>query len=153
MDPSKNMLLAAAVVQSFTSVNKMLLKFTQQNAASLGLTVMQMGILNTLYASPHITLKELSEKILAPKSTISVTVDGLVNSGMVVRESSRDDRREVNLSLSDTGLESAKVSCRNALSYRAMAEALDKLEETDIHLLLRLHTELLEQLQQLSTYL
>jgi len=54
--------LAGEVVQSFMSVSKTLVKFTQQNASSLGLSIQQMGILNTIYAAPNITLKEITEK-------------------------------------------------------------------------------------------
>jgi DNA-binding MarR family transcriptional regulator len=148
MDYSDNKVKQAAeVVQSFVAVNKMIIKFTQQNAASLGLTVAQMGVLNTLFSCPGITLKEVSEKIFSPKSTISITVDGLVNLGLVVRESSQEDRREVNLKLTARGEELAATSCHNALSYRAMVAALNNISEADIQSLVRIHKELLLYLQ------
>ena len=70
---------AGEVVQSFVTINKEIIKFTHQNASSLGLTVQQMGILNTIYALPNVTLKEISERLSVPKSTVSVNVDELVN--------------------------------------------------------------------------
>lgn len=40
---------AAKVVQSFMTISKILAKFTQQNAERLGLTLQQLGVLNTIY--------------------------------------------------------------------------------------------------------
>lgn len=39
---------AEDVVQSFINISRTITKLTQQNAASLGLTLAQMGILNTI---------------------------------------------------------------------------------------------------------
>jgi len=49
---------AGEVVQSFMAISRVLTKFTSQNAESLGLTLQQLGILNTISASPEITLKD-----------------------------------------------------------------------------------------------
>lgn len=138
---------AAGVVQSFMTISRTLVKFTQQNADSLGLTVTQMGILNTIRTSPGITLKEITERLFSPKSTISISVDSLVNLGLVARKSSEEDRREVNLKLTREGEEVSKKSCENAVSYRAMLSALEKLSEEDVQSLLRIHRELSMHLQ------
>ena len=134
---------AAEVVQSFMMISKTLAKFTQQNAESLGLTLPQLGILNTIYSSPVITLKALTEKLLIPKSTASVNVDELVNLSLVERKASEDDRREVNLTLTTAGMEISKKSIQTPASYIAMIAALEKLSTDDIHALLRIHKELL----------
>ncbi|MBU4643244.1 MarR family transcriptional regulator, partial [Bacillus toyonensis] len=74
---NQNLKKEAEVVQSFVAINKEIIKFTNQNASSLGLTVQQMGILNTIYGIPNITLKSISERLSVPKSTVSVNVDEL----------------------------------------------------------------------------
>ncbi|WP_416825372.1 MarR family winged helix-turn-helix transcriptional regulator [Ectobacillus polymachus] len=135
------------VIQSFTSVNRTLLTFTQQNASSLGLTVPQMGILNTIYIGPSITLKAITEKLALPKSTVSVNVDGLVNLGLVERAQSAEDRREIHVTVTAKGEEAAKASIQNASSFRAMKIALQSLSEEEITTLLRLHSQLLSSLQ------
>lgn len=135
------------VMQSFTYVNRMLLKFTQQNASNLGLTVPQMGILNTIYIEPSITLKAITEKLALPKSTVSVNVDGLVNLGLVERAQSAEDRREIHVTVTAKGEEAAKASIQNASSFRAMKIALQSLSEEEITTLLRLHSQLLSSLQ------
>jgi MarR family transcriptional regulator, organic hydroperoxide resistance regulator len=109
---------AAEIVQSFMMVSKTLAKFTQQNAESLGLTLQQLGILNTIYSSPLITLKEITEKLLIPKSTASVNVDELVNLGLVKHKASEDDRWGINLVLTDKGKEmSKKINSNSCLIH------------------------------------
>lgn len=138
---------AGEVVQSFMAISRTLAKFSKQNAASLGLTLQQMGILNTIYSSPEITLKEITEKLQLSKSTVSINVDDLVNIGLVERTTSKEDRREIHLILTLQGRELSKKSCENALSYKAMIKALEKMSEEDIRFLLRIHTELLDNLR------
>lgn len=138
---------AAEIVQSFMMISKALAKFTQQNAESLGLTLQQLGILNTIHSSPLITLKELTEKLLIPKSTASVNVDELVNLGLVERKASEDDRREINLILTSQGKEISKKSIQTPASYMAMISALEKISTEDIRTLIRIHKELLSFLQ------
>lgn len=133
---------AAEVVQSFMMISKTLAKYTQQNADRLGLTLQQLGILNTIYSSPLITLKQVTEKLLIPKSTASVTVEELVNLGLVERKSSEEDRREINLILTDKGKEISKKSIQTPISYMAMISALEKMPTDDIDTLLRIHKEL-----------
>ena len=137
---------AAEVVQSFMMISKTLAKYTQQNAESLGLTLPQLGILNTIYSSPVITLKALTEKLLMPKSTASVKVDELVNLSLVERKASEDDRREVSLTLTTAGKEISKKSIQNPASYIAMLAALEKFPIEDIQALLCIHKELLKLL-------
>ncbi|PFE89958.1 MarR family transcriptional regulator [Bacillus thuringiensis] len=139
---------AGEVVQSFVTINKEIIKFTHQNASSLGLTVQQMGILNTIYALPNVTLKEISERLSVPKSTVSVNVDELVNLQLIERKQSDEDRREIRLKVTDQGQEASKKSIENSTSYKAMELALQQLQEDDVQTLLRIHKDLLISLQQ-----
>lgn len=139
---------AGEVVQSFATINKEIIKFTHQNASSLGLTVQQMGILNTIYAIPNITLKEISERLSVPKSTVSVNVDELVNLEFIERKQSDEDRREIKLKVTNQGQEASKKSIENSTSYKAMELALQQLQEDDVQTLLRIHKDLLISLQQ-----
>jgi DNA-binding MarR family transcriptional regulator len=66
---------AIEILQSFWAINKITTKFTRQNAESLGLTLQQLSILNTLYSFPGLTLKSIAERLHIPKSTVSVSVD------------------------------------------------------------------------------
>lgn len=137
---------AAEVVQSFMMVSKTLAKYTRQNAESLGLTLQQLGILNIIYSNPLITLKEITEKLLIPKSTASVSIDELVNLGLVERKISKDDRREINLTVTADGMDKSKISIENPASYIAMSAALEKMSSEEVQALLRIHKELLKSL-------
>ncbi|PFL13088.1 MarR family transcriptional regulator [Bacillus cereus] len=139
---------AGEVVQSFVTINKEIIKFTHQNASSLGLTVQQMGILNTIYALPNVTLKEISERLSVPKSTVSVNVDELVNQQFIERKQSDEDRREIKLKVTNQGQKASKKSIENSTSYKAMELALQQLQEDDVQTLLRIHKDLLISLQQ-----
>lgn len=141
---------AIAVLQSFWAINKTTTKFTQQNAESLGLTLQQLSILNTLYSFPGLTLKEITERLLSSKSTVSVSVDGLVRLGLAERKTSEEDRREINLKLTSEGEILSRKSSENALSYRAMVLALEKMNKKDVETLLSLHKELLTYLQEIQ---
>ncbi|TGE30951.1 MarR family winged helix-turn-helix transcriptional regulator [Desulfosporosinus sp. Sb-LF] len=138
---------AGEVVQSFMVISRILTKFTSQNAESLGLTLQQMGILNTISAFPEMTLKEISKKLNLPKSTVSVNVDSLVNLELIDRKITEEDRREIHLTSTPKGKELSEKSSQNALSYRAMILALEKMPEEDIQVLIRTHKELLKDLR------
>lgn len=138
---------AGEVVQSFMSISGALARFTSQNADSLGLTLQQMGILNIVSAFPEITLKGITDKLNLPKSTVSVNVDSLVNLGLIDRKITEENRREIHLTSTSKGKELSKKSCQNALSYRAMALALEKITEEDAQDLIRIHKELLNHLR------
>ncbi|WML53289.1 MarR family transcriptional regulator [Neobacillus sp. PS3-12] len=134
------------VYQSLWAINKTTAKFTKKNAESFGLTLQQLSILNTLFASPELTQQEIAERLISSKSTISVGVDKLVKLGLVERETSDEDRREVKLKLSNKGEEVSKASSRNSISYKAMFTALENIPEEDIQSLLRIQKELLNHL-------
>lgn len=137
---------ASQMVQSFVLINNKLISYTRKNAESLGLTLTQMGILNSIYSCPAITFKELTDKISIPKSTVSVSLDELVNIGLVKRVENPKDRRKINLILTDKGNELSKQSIQNSSSYFAMLKALEKLSSEDIKNLFDIHEKLLQLL-------
>lgn len=139
---------AGEVVQSFMAISRLLTRFTSQNADSLGLTLQQMGILNLVSAFPEITLKGVVDKLNLPKSTVSVNVDSLIKLELIDRTTIEADRREVHLSSTQKGKELSRKSCENALSYRAMILALEKIPEEDVQALIRTHKELMNYLRE-----
>jgi len=141
---------AGEVVQSFISVNKEIIKFTQDNASSLGLTVQQMGVLNWISSNSGSTLKAVTEQLGIPKSTVSVSIDGLVNLGLVEREQSKESRREVNLNVTLKGRGISQKSIKNASSYKAMASALENFSKEDVDSLLHIHKSLLTSLKEIK---
>lgn len=142
-----NVKQAGEIVQSFMTISRVLTKLASQNAESLGLTLQQMGILNLISANPEITLKEITDKLKIPKSTVSINVDNLVNLELINRKIINENRREIHLTSTSKGKELTKRSSQNALSYRAMILALEKIPKEDIQVLITTHKELLKHLQ------
>lgn len=138
---NKKVQQAADAVQSFMTTSKTLEKFIQQNAASLDLTVSKIELLHIIYSYPGITLKEIAERTFSLISIISITIDGLVNLGLVERKLSEEDCRKVNFTLTDKGEELSKISWDNALCYMAMCAAFGNISEEDAQSLLQIHKE------------
>lgn len=139
---------AKELLQSYWDINKRLVKLSQTNAASLGITLQQMAILNTLFLKPDVSLKELAERLSTPKSTISVNIDGLVQSGLVERQASPESRREVRLNITEKGKEHAKKSIENATSYKAMANIVNQMPEKAVQELLDLNHGMISRLNE-----
>ena len=133
---------ATEVVQSFMMISKALAKYTQQNAANLGLTLQQIGILNTVYATPLISFEQITEQLLISESVATISIEELIKLGLVEQKSSQEDISENNFSITDKGKEISKKSIQNPSSYLAMASALEKLSAKDIDTLLRIHKEI-----------
>ena len=70
-------------------------------AKQYGFTAPQLGVIFHLYEMPSITLNELSDHMMLTKSTVSGIVDRLTKQGVVIREIPKDNRRIVNLSISE----------------------------------------------------
>ncbi|MBO7744942.1 MarR family transcriptional regulator [Paenibacillus sp. MWE-103] len=138
---------AADVLQSFMAVTRAASEFTRRNAESLGLTLQGMAVVNTLHRDPGLTLKELTERLHASKSTLSVSVEGLVQAGIAERTQAEGNRREINVKLTPKGEELAGRSIRQAYSYRAMAAALEAMDEGQIGALLDGHRRILDALE------
>lgn len=84
------------------------MQITRQYESELGLTFLQLAIVNTISFHQGGTLKQVSEQLSLSKSTASTQVDQLVVKGIIHRETSKTDRRETMLSLTKQGTEAAK---------------------------------------------
>lgn len=75
----------------------------RSEASCCGVTMAQCHALYELRGTEKISLNDLAESLRLDKSTVSRSVDNLVGSGLVVRETDPGDRRCVTLRLSDDG--------------------------------------------------
>jgi DNA-binding MarR family transcriptional regulator len=75
------------------------------DAQCCGITVAQCHTLIEIGRRQSLTLNELSEALTLDKSTMSRTVENLVNAGLVARQIDRDDRRYTKISLTVQGAE------------------------------------------------
>lgn len=79
-------------------------RLSAENALQ-GLTVSQFGVLEILYHLGPLCQGEISSKLLKSGGNVTFVVDNLVKSGLVDRQRSQEDRRQVFVSLSDAGRE------------------------------------------------
>lgn len=70
-----------------------------------GLTVTQLGVLEALLHLGPMVQSELAEKLLTSASNLTTVVDNLERDGLVRRERSAEDRRQVEVSLTTDGRE------------------------------------------------
>ncbi len=79
------------------------------DASCCGITVAQCHTLVEIGKCNCLSLNELSELLTLDKSTMSRTVDNLVNSGLVMRQSDTEDRRYMKITLTAKGSEMVEI--------------------------------------------
>jgi MarR family 2-MHQ and catechol resistance regulon transcriptional repressor len=97
-----------------------------------GLTVSQLGVLEALLHLGPMVQSDLAEKLLTSPSNLTTVVDNLEEGGLVRRERSTEDRRQVEVSLTPDGRELIEdVFPRHAERITGLMGALDadELEE------------------------
>lgn len=75
----------------------------QRGLAAAGLTVSQFGVLEALHHLGPLNQRELGRKILKSGGNVTVVVDNLERNGLVTRRRGGNDRRHVQVSLTETG--------------------------------------------------
>lgn len=137
---------AIEVYNSFFSVTRQLKKLAHQSAVSLGLTVHQLQILNSIRTNPGQTQKEITESLVFAKSRVSIHIDSLVEQELVIRKISELDRRETKLYVTKAGEELCLRYNQEAFSYKALGAALEEFSQEEIDSLLKMHKQLLSRL-------
>ena len=69
------------------------------------LSVSQFGVLEALYHLGPMPVGQLAGKILRSSANLTLVIDNLVKRGLAARERRADDRRTVEISLTDAGRE------------------------------------------------
>ena len=92
---------ANEIIEIFRSIKKASSSKFEKSAKKYGFTAPQLGVIFHLHMMPSITLQSLSEHMNLTKSTVSGIVDRLEKQGVVTREIPKDNRRIVNLSISE----------------------------------------------------
>lgn len=95
-----------------------------------GLTVTQLGVLEALMHIGPMVQSELAEKLLTSPSNLTTVLDNLERDGLVRRERSTEDRRQVEVSLSAEGREMIEdVFPRHAERITRLFGSLDPEEQ------------------------
>ncbi|WP_143415436.1 MarR family transcriptional regulator [Geobacillus sp. E263] len=119
--------LSREIMYSVFRMQKALYRLVREDAARVGITEVQLMILYTLLKKENIRLNDLAEKLNLSNSNVSGTVERLVSAGLVARETSKEDRRAVILSLTDKGRQKIK----EAFNHESiLLQRLRKIEQT-----------------------
>lgn len=103
-----------------------------------GLTVSQLGVLEALMHIGPMVQSELAEKLLTSPSNLTTVLDNLERDGMVRRQRSTEDRRQVEVSLTSDGRELIEdVFPSHAQRITRLFGALDPEEQEELGRLCR----------------
>lgn len=124
---------AQEIIKIFRDIKRSFSSKFEKSAKKYGFTTQQLGVIFHLHMMPSITLHALSEHMGLTKSTVSGIVDRLEKQGVVVREIPKDNRRIVNLSISEEFKKNNDV-CRMKKEFIAdsLAEAIKKTDSEEM---------------------
>lgn len=99
--------------------------YLKNETACCGVSLSQCHILMELDTQGEMSLKQLAANLESDPSTLSRVIDGMVNTGLILRAANPDDRRAVILKLSEQGQRTAATI--NAQSNRFYQRVFDVL--------------------------
>jgi DNA-binding MarR family transcriptional regulator len=105
----------------------------KSDAACCGITAAQCHALLEVGKSTEITLSDLSSILGLDNSTLSRTVDGMVKAGLVERQSSSEDRRYLNIFLTDRGKTVYdQINCSFDHFYREIIDSIPEEKQLQV---------------------
>jgi DNA-binding MarR family transcriptional regulator len=93
----------ARSIDAFRRIMRTLRVAARDTLASTGMSAAQLFILSTLAEVGTASISELAERTMTDRSSVSVVVDHLAESGLVARRVSPADRRRAEVSLTAAG--------------------------------------------------
>jgi DNA-binding MarR family transcriptional regulator len=108
-------------------------RITKELARRVELTGPQLTVLKVLESVGDLSLSVLSERIRAQNSTVTGIIDRMEREGLVLRARSTEDRRVVNIRLTDKGSKIARgVAVEPIEIFRAALQSLSASEMQDL---------------------
>jgi DNA-binding MarR family transcriptional regulator len=142
-----NLKTATQVIKNCARLNRYIVQFNQVQASRHNLTTPQLAVLNSVYIHPNITVRKLAEKMSAT-NRVDVIADTLAQQNYLEKRVARPDRRDLLLKLTAEGVALVEAIAQEALSYRAFAQALDKMDLSDVDFFLDFSQRLIFRLEE-----
>ncbi|MBU8880428.1 MarR family transcriptional regulator [Bacillus sp. FJAT-29790] len=143
---------SSKLLKSFWHVQRNLARYVQKTAMANDLSVPQFFLLKTIAPLGAVTQKQLGETIQLPKSTLSQAVDGLVQAELVMRQPVKDNRREMQLTISEKGKTLFEtIRLQKGSIQQTMEKAIDTLTEEQYEELLAIHLKIATFLEKEAT--
>lgn len=104
--------------------------FSGSHVRSFGLTPPQFDLIATLGNQPPMTCKELGEKTLITKGTLTGVLDRLEDKGLIARCANSEDARSQKVSLTDAGNDLFEQVFPAHVQY--LSKAFDQLSKKEL---------------------
>lgn len=125
------------ILKSFERVNRGLRRLFQKTAADFDLSAPQLMLLTIIAPQQEVTQKQLGIDTQFPKSTLSQSIDALVQRDLIERYPVEGNRREMQLVLSAQGKKLMEQLQKQSGSYQlVLEEALGRLSGQQAGMLL-----------------
>ena len=98
------------IINSIRGINYVLQRQSKELMKSLKITGPQLGALRLVSANPNISLRELSVRMYLHVSTVCGIIDRLEAAGYLTRCRNDEDRRSINISLTDKGAKTVRAA-------------------------------------------
>lgn len=142
-DPGDLDAVAEAILYLYTESRRL----TKDIAGRYGLTGPQLAVIKMLEPVGKLSLSELSDRIRARNSTVTGIIDRMEREGLVLRKRSNEDRRVVNIELTDQGRQLASdIPLEPIQIFRRV---LGELSDSDAATLRRILTRLARRVREL----
>jgi DNA-binding MarR family transcriptional regulator len=133
------------IFSSFRRINHAFQQLLWQDAEELNITPTQLMVLRKLSDHPNIGITDLAQLLHLGNSAASGVVDRMVKAELITRHRSEMDRRVYNLAITEKGKE---IRERSKQSLRKYLLPLSNLPAEDAGDLLRIHSEIIQILEQ-----
>ena len=114
----------------------------------MDLTAVQLKTLYRIYFNPNIGVGELANKLSLTKSTVSGVIDRLVFRNLVERIVPEENRRSVNIHLTEEGLEKVEQLFNSDSILAQRVKEVMRLPEEDLNKVLEMNHKILTILNQ-----
>jgi len=136
-----------ALLISFREMHKLFRKWGLEVIAKSDLTMPQFWILQVVQAGELMPQKTLVEQLQFSKSSLSMSIEGLVSAGLIERSIPENNRREVQLQLTPKGEQKVQQIFEDPSGlYQRMNRAIKQLAPEKIASLIAIQAELYELL-------
>lgn len=134
------------IFNSFRKVSQTFHHFfcIDEGDGEMGITRIQLLVLSILVERPNIGLAELADLCYVGSSTMSGVVDRLVKADLVERERCVQDRRSLELRVTEKG---KNVQEKMYQSWMSRVSLMLDLPKEDIDNLLRIHSLMIQQME------
>lgn len=122
-----------AIVEAIVYLYTESRRITKELAGRYGLTGPQLAVVKMLEPVGKLSLSELSGRIRARNSTVTGIIDRMEREGLVTRRRSKEDRRVVNIALTEKGQAlAAEIAVEPVQIFRRVLGELSERDAADL---------------------